>query len=64
MDHQQVRVLRSDDVGRRVAVLDDRHFTYAGTDLHRGEYRGFRRADVDVQASRQHDEHMLVLLEG
>ncbi len=60
MDDEQVGVFRADDVGRRVAILDDRHFTDAGPGLHRGDNGPARRADVHVQAAGEHDENVLV----
>ncbi len=52
VDDEQVGVLCADDVGGRVAVLDDRHFADTGAGLHRCDDGAGRGADVHGQAPR------------
>ncbi len=60
VNDEQVRVLRTDDVRGWVTVLDDRHLSNAGARFHRSDNWPTGRSEVHVQASGEHDEHILV----
>src|SRR5690606_2496575 len=61
VNDEQVSRLGSHDIGRRIAIFVDRHFSGAGPGCHGDEYRRIGRTDMHVEASREHHEDELVL---
>ena len=59
-----MRLFGADDIGRWIAVFDDRHFADTLTGFHGSQYRRVERADVYVEPARQNDIDVFVLLFG
>jgi hypothetical protein len=56
-----MRVFGANDKGRWIAILDDRHFSDAGTGFHRGEHWCAGCPDMNIEAAGEHYEDVLVL---